>query len=203
MWVAVTPDGDIERIDLNVVKHIPLERRAEFPAPQAPFVYAFDPIPRADLGSFPRAVLEFLRAVREGASDLATYHLNWSQSSGVSNFGAAVHEDRVLCDILRGGISIDQVDLSNLLCAELVVRRLIQIEMAANSPDYSGLDLVMEQPVGAAGPAVTMDFTNWISGKLKERANVQKQARLYREEFGGRRDRGNYGKNDSDDRARG
>ena len=148
----------------------------------------------------PRAVLEFLRAVHEGTSDLATYRLNWSQPSGVSNFGAAVHEHRVLCDIVR-------VDLSNLLCSELVVRRLIQIEMAVarnpNSPDYSGLDLVMEQPVGAAGPAVTMDFTNWISGKLKERANVQKQARLYREEFGGRRDRGNYGKNDSDDRARG
>ena len=50
----LTPDGDIERIDLNVVQRIPLERRAEFPAPQAPFVYAFDPIPRADLSSFHR-----------------------------------------------------------------------------------------------------------------------------------------------------
>ena len=155
----------------------------------------------------PRAVLEFLKAVREGASDLATYHLNWSQSSGVSFFGSAVHEHRVLCDILRVGISIDQVDLSNLLCAELAVRRLIQIEMAVarnpSCPDYSGLDLVMEQPVGASGQAVTMDFTNWISSKLKERANVQKQARLYREEFGGRRGRGSGDKGGHDDKGRG
>ena len=132
--------------------------------------------------SGPRAVLEFLKAAREGASDISTYHLQWRQSSGVSQF-SAVHEHRVLCDMIRVGISTDQLDLSNLLMAEFCVRRLIQIEMAVarnpSSPDYSGLDLVMEQPVGAAGQAVTMDFNNWVAGKLKGRANIQKQARLY------------------------
>ena len=54
VWIAVTPDGDIERIDLNAVQHIPLERRADFPAPQAPYVYAFDPISRAELEGYHR-----------------------------------------------------------------------------------------------------------------------------------------------------
>ena len=305
VWVAVTPDGDLERVDLNTVAHITLDRRADFPAPQSPYIYAFVPIPRSDLKSYhrrakvmanlfndagvadveayewviadtsrgdfgstisedivdadgvvlrdsaivevegeeiycvripsaskaewilgkeaskgdlrllgdfrdgqgkrylefwsgvtkmrnsqledwplsgPRAVMEFLSAVREGGTDLAAYHLNWCQNSGVSHFSAAVHEHRVLTDMLRVGISTDQLDLSNLLMAELGVRRLIQIEMAvsknASSPDYSGLDLVMEQPVGVAGQAVTMGFNNWVAGKLKERANIQKQARL-------------------------
>ena len=54
IWIGVSPDGDIKRIDLNMVAHIPLDRRADFPAPQAPFVYAFDPIPRADLEGYHR-----------------------------------------------------------------------------------------------------------------------------------------------------
>ena len=53
-WIAVTPDGDIKRIDLNVVLRIPLERRSQFPRPQAPYVYAFDPIPRENLDSYHR-----------------------------------------------------------------------------------------------------------------------------------------------------
>ena len=54
VWIGVTPDGDIERIDLNIIVHVPLERRADFPEGQAPFVYAFDPIPRADLEAYHR-----------------------------------------------------------------------------------------------------------------------------------------------------
>ena len=96
--------------------------------------------------------------------------------------------------MLRVGISIDQVDVSNLLSAE----------RNPSSPAYSGLDLVMEQPVGAAGQAVTMDFNNWVAGKLKERANIQKQARLCREEFGGRRRavKGDAGEKGDKDRGR-
>eukprot|EP00439_Symbiodinium_sp_Y106_P032290 s1103_g3.t2 len=316
IWIGATPDGDIERIDLNVTAHVPLERRADFPVAQAPFVYAFDPIPRADLEAYhrrakvmanlfndqmvadvdsydwviadvshpdfgavvpddeveegvnlrdsglverdggevfikriasahradwilqkektkgdvrllgnhvdgqgkrfldfrsgvtlmrntpfddwplsgPRAVLEFLKAVREGSSDMVSYHHNWVMTSGVSNFSAAAHEHKILADIIRVGIATDQVDLSNLMMAELAVRRVVQIEMAVarnpSAPDYSGLDLVMEQPVGEHGQAVTLGFNNWLASKLKDRANVQKQARLYREEFGSRRGKG-------------
>ena len=43
----------------------------------------------------PRAALEFLKAIREGATDITTYHMNWALSSGVSQFSAAVHEHRV------------------------------------------------------------------------------------------------------------
>ena len=322
VWIGVTPDGDIERINLNQAQHVPLDRRADFPHAQAPYVYAFDPIPRADLESYrrrakvmanlfndagveeiqafewvvadvtrgdfgeivhedevedgvilrdsalverdgeevyvrripaadrvawierkektkgdirllgdhrdgqgkrfldfkagvtlmrnteledwplagPRAVMEYLTAVREGATDMTSYHLNWSQSSGVSHFSAAAHEHKVLCDMIRVGIATDQLDLSNLLMAEITIRRLIQIEMAVarnpSAPDYSGLDLVMEQPVGVSGQAVTLGFNNWLAGRLKDRANVQKQARLYREEFGGRRPGGTAGSGD-------
>ena len=316
IWIGLTPDGDLERIDLNVTAHITLDRKADFPPAQAPYVYAFDEMTRGELdgfrrrakimnnlfndaevqavdsttwviadlshprfgeklrdddmdgaivsrdvgiaeiegedvfvrelpttdvadwvaskektkgdlrllGSFvdgsgsrflsfhssvdllrgnemkdwslsgPRAFMEYMKAVRSGANDLIVYHLNWVKSSGISQFAAAVHEHRVLCDSLKAFLQVDQVDGSNLLGCEILVRRLIQIETATvrnpQSPDYSGLDLIMEQPIGAGGEASVLKFSEWLGSRLKEKAQVQKQARLYREEFSRRRGTG-------------
>ena len=41
-WIALTPDEDLERIDLHNTAHIQLEQRSGFPGPQSPYVYAFD-----------------------------------------------------------------------------------------------------------------------------------------------------------------
>ena len=113
-------------------------------------------------------------------------------------FSAASHEHRVLCDMLRVEMSIDQVDVSNLLFTEIAVRRLIQIKNAVarppSSPDYT---------VGPSGQAVTTSFHGCIATKLKERANVQKQARLYREEFGTSRGSGTTTTTDGERRGRG
>lgn len=54
IFIALTLDGDIERLDLHQVDHIPLERRADFPVAQAPYVYAFDDLSRADLERYRR-----------------------------------------------------------------------------------------------------------------------------------------------------
>ena len=45
----------------------------------------------------------------------------------------------------------------------------------------------MEQPIGAGGEASVLKFSEWLGSRLKEKAQVQKQARLYREEFSRRR----------------
>lgn len=68
-------------------------------------------------------------------------------------------------------------------------------------PDFSGLELVMEDSIGQTGEAKTTNFTAWISSKLKEKAQVQKQARLYKEEFG--RGRGSTGSGDAEQKGRG
>eukprot|EP00438_Fugacium_kawagutii_P017101 Skav204591 [mRNA] locus=scaffold672:132020:137458:- [translate_table: standard] len=309
IWIGLTPDGDLERIDLSVTPHIVVERRRPFPPAQAADVYAFDEMSRAELEGFrrrakvmnglfndeafegvdsyewlvadlsradfgsiidddlvddgvvmrdsaivdkdgeevfvqrvatsskatwlsdrdrtkgdirilgdfrdgqgrrflsfkdavdklrtseitdwalagPRSVAEFMRAVRDGSSDLTTYHLNWAQHSGISSYGAAVHEHRVLCDSLRCMLSVDQIDISNSLGAEILVRRIVQIETATArnpaSPDYSGLEVLMEQPLGAGGEAQVIKLSEWVGARLKERATIQKQSRLYKEEF--------------------
>eukprot|EP00435_Cladocopium_sp_Y103_P074830 s13_g51.t1 len=328
-WIALSPDGDLERVDLTTVTHIPLDRRSDFPLAQAPYVYAFDELSRAELESHvrraklmsnlfndasleeidsyewvvgdpsrpdfgeafkdedlddavtlqdhalieyegevvyavriasnrkvewikskeqtkgdarllgdhrdsqgrrflefqkaldlmtsieftdwplsgPRCTMELLRSIREGTSDLTSYHLQWARNSGVSSYAACLHEHRAICDYLRYFITIDQVDVSNLLGIEMMCRRLVTIETAVTRnpqvPDFTGLELLMENSIGQTGEARTTKFTEWVSSKLKEKAQVQKQARLYKEEFGKGRASGDQADHDGKGRGRG
>ena len=54
VWVCLTPDHELKRYDLNVHEHMILGRNTSFPAGQAPYVYAHDPLSRAALSSFQR-----------------------------------------------------------------------------------------------------------------------------------------------------
>ena len=69
---------------------------------------------------------------------------------------------------------------------EHLVRRLVILEIAVSrnpsSPDFAGLDIVAEAPVNQHGSAYVASMSSWITDKLKERANIQKQARLFKEE---------------------
>ena len=150
----------------------------------------------------PRATREYLVAIREGPGDLISYHNGWVRSSGISNSSAIAHEHRSLIETLRLGFSKDQLDLSNLTCMENVVRRLIVLEMAVArnpaAPDFSGLDVVSETPIAAQGQAYVSAITSWVTEKLKERSQIQKQARLFKEEFG-RRGGKKFGDEDDED----
>ena len=309
IWIGLTPDGDLERINLHDVDHLPLERRSDFPGPQSPYIYAFDEISRQELERHkrrahgmaalfndtsaddieifewmicdtthskfgeavsdehidagvtlgdsgvitlegvevfvrrvasskkaevilsldksrgdirilgdhrdaqnkrfldfksamallkeesmsdwplqgPRVALEMLRAVRSGPGDMTTYHLTWLKSSGVNIYSMVAHEHKIICNVIRNALEIDQLSVVNSLAFELLIRRLVQMETAvarnAQNPDFTGLDLMLEDSVGQGGEAITTTFNSWLSTKLKEKASIAKQTRLYKEEF--------------------
>ena len=324
-WVGLSPDHELEPVDLTTTRHVVLGRREDFPGHLAADTYAFDPIPRADLErlrrrantmamvlgdqviadvaarvwvfsdadsdrlgnrvaddqlsnavtigarglvdvgdkveaieeidesavsgykdskraghgdlrtighhedsqkrryiifadavalfretkftdwgfSGPRAAKEFLNAINEGAAaDLTGYHLQWLKHSGVNTHTAAAHEHKNLIEMLRLAICRDQLDVTNIMAFELVVRRLVQIELAVarspSSPDYQNLDILMESTITDGGSAATKQLDNWLTERLKERANIQKQSRLAREEAShasrGSKDKGEEGK---------
>eukprot|EP00438_Fugacium_kawagutii_P007958 Skav221203 [mRNA] locus=scaffold2467:49110:49676:- [translate_table: standard] len=134
----------------------------------------------------PRSVRDYLKAILAGPGDIVSYHNLWVRSSGIAANSAVSHEHRSLCEALRLGLSVDQYDLSNSAAFEHLTRRLIVLEMATarspQSPDFAGLELVTEAPVSAQGQAQVASMTAWVTEKLKERAQIQKQARLFREE---------------------
>ncbi|CAK0831794.1 unnamed protein product [Prorocentrum cordatum] len=133
-----------------------------------------------------RSVKEFLESVASGPGNMTSYQAEWERLSGVGEGSAVNHVHRNLCEVIRLMHSWDQVDASMLASAELIVRWLVQTEIAVERnprhPDYSGLDIVISAPVNAAGRATTNKFNSWVTDKLKERAQIWKQERLYREE---------------------
>lgn len=307
-WIALSPDYELETIDLNARQHIVLGRRSPFPAHLLPEIYAFDVIPRGDLESYrrraatmavvlgdedmqeiqsqswvfsdpqssklgtevrpdalanavfmgnrglvevdgaiegieeipstdvsgfadkmkgtqgelrtigthidsqgkrfislsdafplmrqselpdwtfegPRATQEMLSSVLQGTADLTSYHLQWIQHSGVNQKSSISHEHKCLIECLRLAICRDQLDVTNLMSMELLTRRIIQLELAVSrnpsSPEFGGLELLMEAPISVGGAASVRAVDTWLTARLKEQANIQKQTRLYREE---------------------
>eukprot|EP00438_Fugacium_kawagutii_P022823 Skav218923 [mRNA] locus=scaffold2031:18320:23007:+ [translate_table: standard] len=138
----------------------------------------------------PRATREFLTSILEGGTDLAAYHLQWVKHSGVNPKTSLVYEHKTLMESLRLAICRDQLNPLNCMAFEILVRRLIQLEVAVgrsnHSPEFSGLEVLMESPLQESGAATTKALDTWLTEQLKSKSQIQKQARLYREEFGHR-----------------
>lgn len=134
----------------------------------------------------PRAAREWISAVRDGPGDLTMYDAEWVRRSGVAESSAVAHIHFVLCEVLRVAVTYDQLDISNLMSFEIVVRRIIQDETAVGRnprhPDYGGLGVAMQAPISERGAATAAGFKAWITDRLREQANIYKQTRLWNEE---------------------
>ena len=116
---------------------------------------------------------------------------------------SAAHIHRAICEGLRLLHSHDQIDASTTGVGEHLTRWAIQTELAVernpSAPDYSGLDIISGATVQADGRASTSKFGEWITTRLKERAAVWKQERLYNQERRNLRGKGKDGKGGDDD----
>lgn len=43
--------------------------------------------------------------------------------------------------------------------------------------------MLLENPISEGGPATTRSLDDWVTSRLKEKAQIAKQTRLYREEY--------------------
>ena len=134
----------------------------------------------------PRVTLEWLTAVVDGSGDLTTYHHEWVRRSGVAENSAVCHNHFLFCQALRAFVSVDQVDPTNLLGVETLVRKLVQDEVAIGRnpkhPDYGGLDVMLHAPTTEHGAAQVAAFTEWVTERMKDQANIHKQTRLWASE---------------------
>ena len=84
-----------------------------------------------------------------------TYHLTWKQESGVVGGTSLCHEHETLCEAFCLAHELDQVNASNLASFELLMRRMIQIEMAVSrnskAPDFTGLSVVLSSITDGSG----------------------------------------------------
>ena len=133
-----------------------------------------------------RASLELHEAVAAGAGNFVSYHAEWIRLSGVSRKSSAAIVHQSLCEVLRLAHFYDQIDSSSLACLEHVARWLIQVELAVErnpqQPNYEGLDILTGLSVSSDGRATTSKFAEWVSNRMKDRANIWRQERLFKQE---------------------
>ncbi|CAJ1343922.1 unnamed protein product [Effrenium voratum] len=132
-----------------------------------------------------RASLELHEAVAAGAGNFVSYHAEWIRLSGVSRKSSAAIVHQSLCEVLRLAHFYDQIDSSSLACLEHVARWLIQVELAVGrnpqQPNYEGLDILTGLSVSSDGRATTSKFAEWVSNRMKDRANIWRQERLFKQ----------------------
>ena len=58
------------------------------------------------------------------------------------------------------------------------------VEKNPKHPDFSGLGVLVDTNVSAGGAARVPKFTQWVTARHKEQAEIFKQRRLFHEEAG-------------------
>ena len=135
----------------------------------------------------PRVGPELMIALRDvGQDGFDHHHIVWASRSGAAERSAAVRDHRMWSTLLRIGVSFDLLDPANCACLEFAARRLAQIETAVKrnpkSPDYEGLDAMLEATIDSSGAALVPVFSGWFGDLRNSQAVVLKADRQFREE---------------------
>lgn len=150
-----------------------------------------------------RACKELHEAVLGGPGNFVSYHSEWLRLSGVSRRSSAAHAHAALCEGLRLLHHYDQIDASSVAIGEHLSRWLIQIELAVerspSAPNFDGLDILAGTSTLQDGRASTARFTEWVSTRMRERATLWKQERLFQQERRHQRGRNVAAEDDDDD----
>ena len=135
-----------------------------------------------------RSFVEASDAVLRTSMNWKTYHLTWKQESGIAPGSSLCHKHETLCESFRLSHEIDQLNCGNLAAHELLMRRMIQIEMAVSrnskAPDFTGLSVVLSSVTDGSGAVQTRGFHKWVAEKNESRASIMKSERLYHKERG-------------------
>ena len=119
VWIGVSPDGDLERIDLSVTQHITLDRKANFPAPRRAYVYAFDPLTRGELESFRRRAKTMNNLFNDAAFEEVVSYIWVIADPNHTDFGREV-EDQLVDD----GVTLRDAGIIEFEGEEIFVKRI-------------------------------------------------------------------------------
>ena len=143
----------------------------------------------------PRTCLWVLSAIRQQGYTPAGRHVWWKQSLGLAASDPGVEEHGILSDLLEAGVSFDALNVSELLCFEMVARRYqvweeyykdslrranTSFEMQT-SLDAEERDLYMGQRFGRGAALVCPQLESHVADVLKDRAALSKEKRKARE----------------------
>ena len=136
----------------------------------------------------PRTCADYLKAVTHVAESCLAQHTMWVSQSGIPSGDRAVYEDDCLSRVLDMAIKFDGLNVTNLACFELIVRRKQLIaeahSYAPGAPSYEAADHFMQTGFRPGGAIVVPSLTKAVSEKLHQEGQILKERRKLREEKG-------------------
>ena len=133
----------------------------------------------------PRTVLEYLKVTATIAESCYGQHLAWAQQSRIPEGSRAIYEDETLARIMDIAISYDSLNVCNLACFELLVRRRQLIAEAhshnPSAPSYEGADYWLGTLHRPGGAVVVPKLTEHVSRKLQADSQILKERRKLEE----------------------
>jgi len=128
----------------------------------------------------------WMRTVKRNGLTPTTHHQKWRLESGVPSSDRSLYEHEILCAALEAGVCTDQLNVANLLMAEIMVRRLQLIEeahsMSPAHPSYEGAEHWMGLGKRRGGAVINPALTRHVAGRVQEETAVAKERRKAREE---------------------
>ena len=129
----------------------------------------------------PRTCLEYLQAISVVAESAFAQHLAWVQQSKIPEGSRAIYEDQVLAQILDTAISFDCLQVSNLACFELLVRRRQLLAEAHSydptSPNFQGADYWLGSRYKPGNAIVINSLTEHVAKRFQADSQILKEKR--------------------------
>ena len=134
----------------------------------------------------PRSSSWFLTAMANSGTTPLHRHGKWVAESGVGADSRSAHEHSILSHVVEKAITIDQLNVVNLVSLEIVVRRLILLEEAHSvdpgAPSFEGWEHWLGLGERRAGVLIPPELSRHVARKVGDEAAVAKERRKAKEE---------------------
>ena len=134
----------------------------------------------------PRTSMWWLQVVRRAGATPMSRHHKWVSEGGLAVGDRSVYEHEIISEALELMCCNDQLQVCNLVSAELLIRRLQLIEEAhfasPTLPSYEGAEHWMGTGRRRAGVLVNPQLSRTVADKVKDEYAVAKERRKAKEE---------------------
>ena len=138
--------------------------------------------------SGPRTVKHVITAMLDHGGSALGHHQAWRVACRFQPTDAPSMEHESWCKVLQAMLTYDQLDVTNLASAELVVRAIQRIEekhkFKLSSAEDAGEGALFMGSAGGSrvGSVISPKLTEWIGSEMQKEAMVSKERRKAREE---------------------
>ena len=111
-WVTLTPDLELDVVDLSARRHRVLDRARGFPRDVQALVYAHDPLTRGEIDAYKRQA-QMQAALLDGDAMVAQEEESWViWETDRADFGEKVDDDEVVGGRYRGYVEIGGIEVA-------------------------------------------------------------------------------------------